>query len=161
MPAPELAVPTSQSQALPPAPSHTMRTPLPLLTPLPSLQQVRLQLWDTAGQERFRSLIPSYIRDSTVAVVVYDITSECGSWVPERGRLTGSRACVEPRPGCSLCVCACTYMSECRKAAVLKWPCLPQLLSASRAASSLLLVDPRVLFKNLSGFSRVPLSSLC
>lgn len=36
---------------------------------------VRLQLWDTAGQERFRSLIPSYIRDSTVAVVVYDITS--------------------------------------------------------------------------------------
>ena len=36
---------------------------------------VRLQLWDTAGQERFRSLIPSYIRDSSVAVVVYDITS--------------------------------------------------------------------------------------
>ncbi|KAL8187665.1 UNVERIFIED_CONTAM: Ras- protein Rab-6B [Gekko kuhli] len=36
---------------------------------------VRLQLWDTAGQERFRSLIPSYIRDSTVAVVVYDITT--------------------------------------------------------------------------------------
>lgn len=35
---------------------------------------VRLQLWDTAGQERFRSLIPSYIRDSSVAVVVYDIT---------------------------------------------------------------------------------------
>lgn len=40
--------------------------------------QVRLQLWDTAGQERFRSLIPSYIRDSTIAVVVYDITSESG-----------------------------------------------------------------------------------
>lgn len=37
-----------------------------------------MQLWDTAGQERFRSLIPSYIRDSTVAVVVYDITSEWG-----------------------------------------------------------------------------------
>uniref|UniRef100_A0A8C5MIB2 Ras-related protein Rab-6B n=1 Tax=Leptobrachium leishanense TaxID=445787 RepID=A0A8C5MIB2_9ANUR len=36
---------------------------------------VRLQLWDTAGQERFRSLIPSYIRDSTVAVVVYDMTN--------------------------------------------------------------------------------------
>ena len=36
---------------------------------------VRLQLWDTAGQERFRSLIPSYIRDSTVAVVVYDVTN--------------------------------------------------------------------------------------
>lgn len=37
---------------------------------------VRLQLWDTAGQERFRSLIPSYIRDSHVAVIVYDITSK-------------------------------------------------------------------------------------
>ncbi|XP_065887491.1 ras-related protein Rab-6A-like [Dysidea avara] len=36
---------------------------------------VRLQLWDTAGQERFRSLIPSFIKDSTVAIVVYDITN--------------------------------------------------------------------------------------
>lgn len=36
---------------------------------------VRLQLWDTAGQERFRSLIPSYIRDSSVAIVVYDISN--------------------------------------------------------------------------------------
>jgi len=36
---------------------------------------VRLQLWDTAGQERFRSLIPSYIRDSSVAIVVFDITN--------------------------------------------------------------------------------------
>lgn len=43
-----------------------------LLFPVP---QIRLQLWDTAGQERFRSLIPSYIRDSAAAVVVYDITS--------------------------------------------------------------------------------------
>ncbi|THU45906.1 hypothetical protein C4D60_Mb02t22900 [Musa balbisiana] len=37
---------------------------------------VRLQLWDTAGQERFRSLIPSYIRDSSVAVIVYDVSSK-------------------------------------------------------------------------------------
>lgn len=35
---------------------------------------IRLQLWDTAGQERFKSLIPSYIRDSAVAVVCYDIS---------------------------------------------------------------------------------------
>ena len=39
-------------------------------------KMVRLQLWDTAGQERFRSLIPSYIKDSSVAVVVYDISSK-------------------------------------------------------------------------------------
>ena len=36
---------------------------------------IRLQLWDTAGQERFRTLIPSYIRDSTVTIIVYDVTS--------------------------------------------------------------------------------------
>lgn len=60
---------------------------------------VRLQLWDTAGQERFRSLIPSYIRDSTVAVVVYDITSKLSFYIhtsirntaiPRIVRITGS-----------------------------------------------------------------------
>jgi GTPase SAR1 family protein len=44
---------------------------------------VRLQLWDTAGQERFRSLIPSYIRDSSVAVVVYDISSQSSILAPD------------------------------------------------------------------------------
>ncbi len=39
-------------------------------------RSLRLQLWDTAGQERFRSLIPSYIRDSSAAVVVYDVSSK-------------------------------------------------------------------------------------
>ncbi len=34
-----------------------------------------MQLWDTAGQERFRSLIPNYIRGSSVAVVVFDLTN--------------------------------------------------------------------------------------
>ena len=31
-------------------------------------------MWDTAGQERFRTLIPSYIRDAAVTVIVYDVT---------------------------------------------------------------------------------------
>jgi Ras-related protein Rab-6A len=35
---------------------------------------IRLQLWDTAGQERFRTLIPSYIRDSAVTIIVFDVT---------------------------------------------------------------------------------------
>jgi Ras-related protein Rab-6A len=35
-----------------------------------------MQLWDTAGQERFHSLIPSYIKDSHAAIIVYDITSK-------------------------------------------------------------------------------------
>ena len=43
---------------------------------------------DTAGQERFRSLIPSYIRDATVAVLVYDIGSRqsfasCAHWLTD------------------------------------------------------------------------------
>ena len=37
-------------------------------------KSVQLQIWDTAGQERYRSLIPSYIRDSAAAVIVYDIS---------------------------------------------------------------------------------------
>ncbi|KAM7275752.1 hypothetical protein ACFE04_017618 [Oxalis oulophora] len=49
---------------------------------------VRLQLWDTAGQERFRSLIPSYIRDSSVAVIVYDVADRksflnTSQWIDE------------------------------------------------------------------------------
>jgi len=49
---------------------------------------LRLQLWDTAGQERFRSLIPSYIRDSSVAIVVYDISNKTsfvntGKWIED------------------------------------------------------------------------------
>ncbi|EGR27462.1 Ras family protein, putative [Ichthyophthirius multifiliis] len=39
-------------------------------------KSIRLQLWDTAGQERFRSLIPSYLRDATCAVIVFDVTSQ-------------------------------------------------------------------------------------
>ncbi|KAF2284044.1 hypothetical protein GH714_018478 [Hevea brasiliensis] len=49
---------------------------------------VRLQLWDTAGQERFRSLIPSYIRDSSVAVIVFDVANRqsflnTSKWIEE------------------------------------------------------------------------------
>lgn len=50
-------------------------TPSPFPQSFHGWPQIRLQLWDTAGQERFRSLIPSYIRDSAAAVVVYDIAS--------------------------------------------------------------------------------------
>lgn len=39
-------------------------------------QDVRLLLYDTAGQEKFRSLIPMYIRDANIIIVVFDITSK-------------------------------------------------------------------------------------
>lgn len=56
---------------------------------------VRLQLWDTAGQERFRSLIPSYIKDSSVAVVVYDITNKnsfksVSKWIDDAKSIRGN-----------------------------------------------------------------------
>lgn len=37
---------------------------------------LRLQLWDTAGQERFRSLIPSYLKDAMITMIVFDLTNE-------------------------------------------------------------------------------------
>lgn len=59
--------------------------------------QIRLQLWDTAGQERFRSLIPSYIRDSAAAVVVYDITSRYfGKLTPPSLSLPSSTSRLPP-----------------------------------------------------------------
>ena len=37
---------------------------------------IRLLLYDTAGQEKFKSLIPMYIRDANIIIVVYDITNK-------------------------------------------------------------------------------------
>lgn len=34
----------------------------------------KLQIWDTAGQEKFNSLITSYFKESTMAVIVFDTT---------------------------------------------------------------------------------------
>ncbi|CDR97153.1 Ras family protein, putative [Babesia bigemina] len=60
---------------------------------------MRLQLWDTAGQERFRTLMPSYIRDSSAAIVVYDITSresfdKVGDWIKDIKELRGDKAVI-------------------------------------------------------------------
>ena len=37
---------------------------------------IKLQIWDSAGQEKFRSLIPNYIRGSSLVFIVYDITNK-------------------------------------------------------------------------------------
>ena len=49
---------------------------------------VRLLLYDTAGQEKFKSLIPMYIRDASIIIVVYDVTvkdsfTHTSHWVNE------------------------------------------------------------------------------
>ena len=60
---------------------------------------IRLQLWDTAGQERFNSLIPSYVKDSTVAVVCYDITNRqtfesVSRWVEDAVSMRGDEVII-------------------------------------------------------------------
>lgn len=35
-------------------------------------EEINLQIWDTAGQERFRSMIPMYIRNAQIALIVFD-----------------------------------------------------------------------------------------
>ena len=35
---------------------------------------IKLQIWDSAGQEKFRSLIPNYIRGSSLIFLVFDIS---------------------------------------------------------------------------------------
>ena len=49
---------------------------------------VRLLLYDTAGQEKFKSLIPMYIRDANIIIMVYDVTipeslNHTNHWVNE------------------------------------------------------------------------------
>ena len=55
-------------------------------------ENVKLLLYDTAGQEKFRSLIPMYIRDANVIIVVYDVTvmdsfTHTNHWVTETEEL--------------------------------------------------------------------------
>ena len=62
-------------------------------------KMVRLQLWDTAGQERFKSLIPSYIQDSSFAIICYDITDKesfdnVRNWVDDARSIRGNNVSI-------------------------------------------------------------------
>ena len=37
-------------------------------------QSIKLQIWDTAGQEKYKGLIPSYVRNSSIVFLVYDVS---------------------------------------------------------------------------------------
>ena len=39
-------------------------------------QNIKLQIWDTAGQEKFKGFIPSFVRNSSIVFIVYDISSK-------------------------------------------------------------------------------------
>ena len=38
-------------------------------------QNIKIQIWDSAGQEKYRVLIPSYVRNSSIVFIVYDISN--------------------------------------------------------------------------------------
>ena len=38
-------------------------------------QSIKIQIWDSAGQEKYKGLIPSYIRNSSIVFIVYDVSS--------------------------------------------------------------------------------------
>ena len=51
-------------------------------------KRVKLQIWDTAGQERFTPMAKCYLRNTTVCIIVFDITNRdsfhrVSSWVSE------------------------------------------------------------------------------
>ncbi|MBA0652543.1 hypothetical protein Goklo_019798 [Gossypium klotzschianum] len=80
-----------------------------IIAPLPSIEyrsgifdlyMLNIYYRDAAGQERFRSLIPSYIRDSSVAVVVYVVASRqsfvnTSKWIEEVRTERGSKSQIE------------------------------------------------------------------
>lgn len=47
---------------------------------------IKLQIWDTAGQERFQSLVSLYYRNTSAAILVYDLSNvsesfaKCRQW---------------------------------------------------------------------------------
>ena len=60
---------------------------------------ITLNLWDTAGQEKFKSLIPSYIKDSHCVVVCYDLTSRDSfysveKWIADAKELRDDQALI-------------------------------------------------------------------
>ncbi len=36
---------------------------------------IKIQLWDTSGQEKYKGLIPSYVRNSSIVFIVYDVSN--------------------------------------------------------------------------------------
>ena len=37
-------------------------------------QNIKIQIWDSAGQEKYKGLIPSFVRNSSIVFIVYDIS---------------------------------------------------------------------------------------
>ena len=62
-------------------------------------KQYTVQVWDTAGQEKYRSLGPVYYRNSSAAIVVFDITErqsflDVDSWIENFRSSTGPKPLI-------------------------------------------------------------------
>ena len=38
-------------------------------------QNIKIQIWDSAGQKKYKGLIPSYVRNSSIVFIVYDVSN--------------------------------------------------------------------------------------
>jgi small GTP-binding protein len=61
--------------------------------------KMEIQIWDTAGQEKFRSLGPIYFRNSSGAVVVFDVTNRpsfdsLDEWISMFADVAGNAALI-------------------------------------------------------------------
>jgi small GTP-binding protein len=57
--------------------------------------KIEIQIWDTAGQEKYRSLSPVYFRNSSAAIVVYDV-SDRQSFIDLSQWITSFKGIAEP-----------------------------------------------------------------
>ena len=39
-------------------------------------QNIKIQIWDSAGQEKYKGLIPSYVRNSSIVFLIYDVSTK-------------------------------------------------------------------------------------
>ena len=64
-------------------------------------QKIKFEIWDTAGQEKFRSLAKVFYKNSSICILVYDITKRKtfeelkNYWYEE----------IKSSAGCDICKC--------------------------------------------------------
>lgn len=60
--------------------------------------KMNLRIWDTAGQEQFQSLVPSYLRNTEMVIIVYDVSEpntleSAKKWYDETTKIRGNDVC--------------------------------------------------------------------
>lgn len=60
---------------------------------------IKLNFYDTAGQEKFKSLIPTYIKDADIIIIVFDVTNKSSfdhvrTWIKEIAEIRKSNSMI-------------------------------------------------------------------